>query len=47
MTRRGGLKQAKVRGKHPKAHFSLGLAEIVSDSSQDPRFEGDKIIYRS
>jgi integrase/recombinase XerD len=32
MTGRGGSKRAKVRGNQPKAHFSLGLAETVSET---------------
>jgi integrase/recombinase XerD len=29
-----GLKRAKVRGNPPKTHFSLGLAEIVSETAR-------------
>jgi integrase/recombinase XerD len=32
MAGRGGPKRAKVRGNQPKAHFSLGLAETVSET---------------
>jgi integrase/recombinase XerD len=32
MARRGGSKQAKVRGKYSKTHFPMGLAEIVSET---------------
>jgi integrase/recombinase XerD len=32
MARRGGPKQAQVRGKYSKTHFPMGLAEIVSET---------------
>src|SRR3954466_2028839 len=34
MAARGGPKRVKVRGHQTKAHFSVGLAEIVSETAQ-------------